>query len=426
MIGACYEPREDRRVQMIGYVGGACRRDTVSVPPYVSVSTHPELGMYNSAGGVIVTNEIVTSIYHGMQSCLYAFCHIRAPCDPVAFRKPYAIETIMGQLLDWKRYEANSMVEFTDVGENNVNSIFRRSLVIYFKSQFFDVGYIQDHVPDAEAKGIFPTDQTLKNALGSGPVARSFLKLLHTCWAGNSRQDCYDLIERYAAGGDDEGLTEETVRKACGLPPKNSTAKVDLGAEEMGESVDPQFGPVGLGPLEVPPVIAMAGDNTIVVQEAPSPSAQQKKIPEFPAHLVKKSQRIMEYLLTTSKDRITQSQARLVTAIPPSEAATVLDDLVKAGMWFKLEKSSGQKKPSHHRKNSAALARKDNIELKIAAADHVYMPKIIFGGDMAGICDMKIRDQDRTYPETFNAGVVKALQRRIRSTEPTRASSGKR
>ena len=61
---------------MIGYVGGACRRDTVSVPPYVSVSTHPELGVYNSDGGVIVTNEIVTSIYHDMQSCLYAFCHI--------------------------------------------------------------------------------------------------------------------------------------------------------------------------------------------------------------------------------------------------------------------------------------------------------------------------------------------------------------
>ena len=254
------------------------------------------------------------------------------------------------------------MVEFPDVGENNVNSILRRSLVIYFKSQFFDVDYIQDHVPDAEAKGIFPTDQTLKDSLGSGPVARSFLKLLHTFWTENSRQDCYDLIERYAAGGDDEGLTEATVRKACGLPPKNATAEVDLGAEEMGESVDPQFGPVGLGPLEVPPVIAMAGDNTIVVQEAPSPAAQQKKLPEFPAHLVKKSQRIMEYLLTTSKDRITQSQARLVTAIPPSEAATVLDDLVKAGMWFKFEKSSGQKKPSYHRKNSAALARQGQYQ----------------------------------------------------------------
>ena len=64
----------------------------------------------------------------------------------------------MGMLLGWKRYEANSMLEFPDVDEKSVNSILRRSLVIWFKSQFLDADYINEHIPDAESKGISPLD----------------------------------------------------------------------------------------------------------------------------------------------------------------------------------------------------------------------------------------------------------------------------
>ena len=63
------------------------------------------------------------------------------------------------------------------------------------------------------------------------------------CSVGGSMQDCYDHIERYAAGGLDEGLIEDKVRSSCNLPSKHAKEEVELGADHAGEDSDPQFDP---------------------------------------------------------------------------------------------------------------------------------------------------------------------------------------
>ena len=59
----------------------------------------------------------------------------------------------------------------------------------------------------------------------------------------NSKEDCEDLIEDYAYWGGDRGLTEQTMREACGMPPRDvrnvitqAAAVIVVGSEEPQEA----------------------------------------------------------------------------------------------------------------------------------------------------------------------------------------------
>ena len=55
----------------------------------------------------------------------------------------------------------------------------------------------------------------------SGPAILAALQLQHAFESTYSRQDCIDMIEHWAYGGGDGGLTEQVVRQSCGLPPRD-------------------------------------------------------------------------------------------------------------------------------------------------------------------------------------------------------------
>jgi hypothetical protein len=56
----------------------------------------------------------------------------------------------------------------------------------------------------------------LKNFLVSGPAIAAGLKIQVGVEKQHSKDDCVALIEQYAALGGDSGLTEDTMRVACG------------------------------------------------------------------------------------------------------------------------------------------------------------------------------------------------------------------
>ena len=55
----------------------------------------------------------------------------------------------------------------------------------------------------------------------SGPAIAAGLQMQHAFEATHGEQDCRDIIENYAHWGKDHGLTEDTMREACGLAPRD-------------------------------------------------------------------------------------------------------------------------------------------------------------------------------------------------------------
>ncbi len=107
-----------------------------------------------------------------------------------------------------------------------------RSLVWKPRARFVDAAFLQKHYPDAELDGIYPADDTLKGFLVSPPCVYAAIRLQHAFEVTSSREACREQIENYANLGGDQGLTEDAMRQACGLPPRNRTQ--DLHAVPAG------------------------------------------------------------------------------------------------------------------------------------------------------------------------------------------------
>jgi hypothetical protein len=109
------------------------------------------------------------------------------------------------------------MLRFSGVTEENVNSILRRTLVIRYKGLFLDRAYLQANLPDGAARGVFPKDPTLKDFLRDKPACLVTLRLIWQYAQSHSAEECRVCLEDYVMGGGDGGLTEASVRSACGL-----------------------------------------------------------------------------------------------------------------------------------------------------------------------------------------------------------------
>ena len=123
----------------------------------------------------------------------------------------------MLELVGLKIIEMNRLMRFRGVTEKNFPSILRRSLVWKPKARFADPEFLARHYPDHERDGIFKKDPTLKHKLQSGPYIAAGLRLQHGFESKTSKQQCIDNLEKYAALGGDGGLTEDSMRLACGL-----------------------------------------------------------------------------------------------------------------------------------------------------------------------------------------------------------------
>ncbi|CAE7406374.1 ABCB1, partial [Symbiodinium pilosum] len=121
--------------------------------------------------------------------------------DGVAGRPPYGMTTRMIELVCWLRYEA----------------------------RFIDSQIIASCYPDANMDGYFAKNDELKDFLKSGPCIAAALLLQHAFEAQHSRQECRQLIEDYAA----KPLTEDMMRKACGLSPRCRSDETNTNAETL-------------------------------------------------------------------------------------------------------------------------------------------------------------------------------------------------
>ena len=144
-----------------------------------------------------------------------------ASADGIAGRKPYGFRTRMIHCVGWKRLEANRMFRFADVGKKDFNAIMRRSLVWRVKSRFEDPQVIQGAYEDIHKDGVFVRDPDLADFIKSGPATAAGIQLQHAFEASHSKEQCLEMIENYVVWGGDGGLTEETMRLACGLPSRD-------------------------------------------------------------------------------------------------------------------------------------------------------------------------------------------------------------
>ena len=71
---------------------------------------------------------------------------------------------------------------------------------------------------DISKDGIFPKDSSLKEFLVSGPAVLAALQMQIAFERKHSKAECEQMIEDYAYWGGDKGLTEQTMREACGMP----------------------------------------------------------------------------------------------------------------------------------------------------------------------------------------------------------------
>ncbi|CAE7641706.1 unnamed protein product [Symbiodinium necroappetens] len=77
---------------------------------------------------------------------------------------------------------------------------------------------------DIDRDGIFAKDQDLECFLTSPWAICAALQLQHAFEAQHNQQECAQMIEDYVQWGGDHGLTESTMREACGLPPRDMRA----------------------------------------------------------------------------------------------------------------------------------------------------------------------------------------------------------
>ena len=144
--------------------------------------------------------------------------------DGIAGRKPYGFSTKMIHCVGWKRLEANRMFTFEDVGKRNFNAILRRALVWRARARFEDPQVIASAYADIHKDGVFPKDPDLASFLTSSAAVAAALQIQHAFEAEYSKQACIDMIENYVTWGGDGGLTEQTMREACRLPPRDIRA----------------------------------------------------------------------------------------------------------------------------------------------------------------------------------------------------------
>lgn len=131
------------------------------------------------------------------------------------------------------------MLRFAGVTSANFNSVFRRGLFWQAKARFHSPHVIEKLHPDHELDGHFEADPTLKQFLSSTASAAAGLRIQHAFEATTGRQECLDLIENYVAGGD-ESITEDKMREACGLPPRERRKDADSVAAFMVHVPDSQ------------------------------------------------------------------------------------------------------------------------------------------------------------------------------------------
>lgn len=171
----------------------------------------------NLVGKLVTTGQEAEDGRGGMKQDLYKK-HISA--DPVPSRLPYAIVTRLVELTGWKRFETNRVIHFSGVTEDTFHSIFRRSLVVEYQARFFSEQQIlakYTSLQHAAARGVFPRDPSLKDFLKSGSCVAASLRFLLGWMSDKTEAMCREVIENYAAHGGDGGLTEATMRAACGL-----------------------------------------------------------------------------------------------------------------------------------------------------------------------------------------------------------------
>ena len=136
--------------------------------------------------------------------------------DGIAGRKPYGYTTRMFSIVGWKRLEVNRMMVFAGITQANFQSVMRRSLVWKPKARFHPDAVLKQAHADHELDGHFLADPSLKQFLISAPACAAGLRIQHAFELQHSQTDCVQIIDDYATGGDDF-LTEDKMRKACGL-----------------------------------------------------------------------------------------------------------------------------------------------------------------------------------------------------------------
>ena len=136
--------------------------------------------------------------------------------DGIAGRKPYGYTTRMFSVVGWKRLEVNRMMVFAGITKSNFQSVMRRALVWKPKARFHPESVLKQAHADHEEDGHFLADPTLKQFLVSPGACAAGLRTQHAFEMQHSQNECMHLIDDYATGGDGF-LTEDKMRKACGL-----------------------------------------------------------------------------------------------------------------------------------------------------------------------------------------------------------------
>ena len=150
-----------------------------------------------------------------------------ASADPLFGRLPYQILTKIVCATGWVRMEMNKLISFGNISEAAFHSIFRRCLVIKIAARFVDPDFVEVHVPDAHRYGIYPRQCDLKDFLRSGPAIAAGLLIQAAFERKANEHACRDVINGYVLRDGDCGLTEKTIRQACGLPPKAKSKRSD-------------------------------------------------------------------------------------------------------------------------------------------------------------------------------------------------------
>ena len=100
------------------------------------------------------------------------------------------------------RSELNIPLDFANVKEGNRGSIYRRSLVVGLKAKFPPrAEYALLGEVTAEAIGVYPKGDSLKDFLESRPEAAAFLKFIFEFVNTFTMRGSSGIIDDYARGG---------------------------------------------------------------------------------------------------------------------------------------------------------------------------------------------------------------------------------
>ena len=209
--------------------------------------------------------------------------------EGISGRKPYGLLTRLIHCVGWKRLEANRVFQLQGVSKKDFNAVLRRSFVWRIMSRFEDPQAIQGlgvklrvrnlglgsslsalgtvllcrvlllegAYEDMWRDGVFPKDPDFKDFLMSGPAVLAALQIQNAFEMKFSREDCLRMIEDYAYWGGDRGLTEQVMREACGMPPRDVrgninriAAVINIDNEEPMEDDDAQWQRISEGLVE--------------------------------------------------------------------------------------------------------------------------------------------------------------------------------